>query len=236
MNEAIPVMGSNALVLDTAEERLGKEVTAVENRSMGMVIANQDDYVKAGEYVKTIKLMQKKVTEYWEPLRQSTKAAYDDVIAKKKQMLEPLMESEKTIKARMSDYVVAEDRRRKAREEEMRRAAAIEAEKKLAEAAACEAAGDTFGAEFAMTEAEVMEDVAANGTVNTAPVKAKGVSTSKAWRIKSIDEDKVPIDVAGYVIRPVDEKAIMGLIKATKGKVKIPGIVYEEIVNISVRA
>ena len=34
----------------------------------------------------------------------------------------------------------------------------------------------------------------------------------------------------------VDEKAIMGLIKATKGKVKIPGIVYEEIVNISVRA
>lgn len=87
-----------------------------------------------------------------------------------------------------------------------------------------------------MAEAEVLDDVAKSGKVGAAVPKAAGISTSKAWKITSIDIAQVPVEIAGAIIRPVDEKAVMALIKATKGSIKIPGIIYEETTNISVRA
>ena len=49
-----------------------------------------------------------------------------------------------------------------------------------------------------------------------------------------MDHDTVPISVSGVVIRPVDEKAIMKLIKASNGTIQIPGIKYRETVRMSV--
>lgn len=236
MNEAIATAGSSALVLDTAEEALGREVSTVEANALRVVIGNDADYANAGDITKAVKQMQKKVTEYWEPLRVSAKKTYDDVLARKKEMLSPLESAEKILKGKMSAYVTEQERKRREREEAMRKLAQQEVNRKLAEAAEAEAAGDTLGMEFAMAEAEVMDDVAKSGKVTGAAPKATGVSTSKAWKITSIDISQVPVEIAGAIIRPVDEKAVMALIKATKGSIKIPGIVYEETVNISVRA
>lgn len=236
MNEAIATAGSNALALDTAEEALGREVSTVEANALQVVVASDADYANAGEITKSVKQMQKKVTEYWEPLRVSAKKTYDDVLSRKKEMLGPLESAEKILKGKMSSYVAEQERKRREREEAMRKLAQQEVERKLEEAAHAEAAGDALGAESAMTEAEVMDDVANSGKVTGAAPKATGVSTSKAWKIKSIDSSQVPVEIAGAIIRPVDEKAVMALIKATKGSIKIPGIVYEETVSISVRA
>ena len=63
----------------------------------------------------------------------------------------------------------------------------------------------------------------------------KGVSTTKTWKITKVDSAAVPTHVQGVEIRPVDEKAVLRLIKATKGAIKIPGITYEEDVTVSVR-
>ena len=49
-----------------------------------------------------------------------------------------------------------------------------------------------------------------------------------------IDSAKVPIYFSGAEIRPVDEKAIMKLIKESKGTIQIPGVKYEETASISV--
>ena len=81
-----------------------------------------------------------------------------------------------------------------------------------------------------------MDDISKSGRVSGVAPKAAGVSTSRAWKITNIDSSKVPVEIAGAIIRPVDEKAVMALIKATKGSIKIPGIEYEETVNISIRA
>lgn len=48
--------------------------------------------------------MQKKVKKYWEPLRVSAKSTYDDVLARKKEMLDPLEAAEKILKGKMGDY------------------------------------------------------------------------------------------------------------------------------------
>ena len=86
----------------------------------------------------------------------------------------------------------------------------------------------------AMEEAEIIDS--ATVAVPTSPAKkVRGVSSSRDWELVSIDEAKVPVDVAGTVIRPVDSGAIMRLVRASKGTIKIPGVTYKETVRMSVR-
>lgn len=236
MNDANATIGSNALVLDTPEQKLGKETSLVEIKARDMVVTNEEEYAAAGEFLKLLKQQQKKVTEFFEPMRVSAKATYDEILDRKKQMLDPLQTAEKALKAKVGDYVTAIEKARKEREEALRKQAQEEMERKLAEAAAAEAAGDSVGAEFAMAEAEVMDQVAKTGAVRGQTQTVKGVSTRKAWKITHIDLDKVPDTVMGAVIRPVDEAAVMKLINATKGAIQIPGVTFEETASVSVRA
>lgn len=244
MNEAV-TNGSNALVLGAEVEASGRQVTVeaqlsqqtslIEQKALGLVIKTDQDCVEAGEITKLIKRQQKQVRDFFEPLRIATKDAYDKVLARKKEMLAPLESAEKILKASMSRYVDEKERQRREQENAMRLLAEQEVTRKLEEAAVCEANGDELGAECAMTEAEVMDCVAVGGGIHTQVPKTKGVSVSRDWKIVSIDDEKVPVSINGAVIRPVDEKAILRLIKATKGKIQIPGVKYKETSKISVR-
>lgn len=236
MNEAIATAGSSALVLDTAERTLGSEVSLVERNATGVLIHDDESYAKAAEITKTIKQMQKKVKDYWEPLRVSAKKTYDDVLSKKKRMMDPLEQAEKILKKKMGTYTAAKERERQKREEAARKAAQAETDRKLAEAAEAERNGDLIGAEMAMAEAEIMDDAAVSISVASKAPKVDGVSTTKNWEIKSIDLSKVPVEFAGVLLRPVDEKAALKLIRASKGAIKIPGIEYEETYSVSIRA
>lgn len=236
MNEAIATNGSNALVLDTAERSLGKEVSLVERQAMSVTIVTDEDYTAAAEITKTVKQTQKKVKDYWEPLRASTYKAYQDVMGKKKQMTDPLDKAEKILKGKMADFVAQKERERREREEAARRAAQAEMDRKFAEAVAHEKNGDFIGAEMAMAEAEIMDDAASSIVVAGKTPKVDGVSTAKAWKISKVDPSKVPVEIAGVMIRPVDEKAVMDLIRTTNGQIKIPGIEFEQTVSVRIRA
>lgn len=237
MNEAA-VIGNNALVLDTKEEenKLGRQVSLIEQKAESVVVDSDDGFAYAGELTKQVKQMQSKVTDYWEPMRKSTYDAYKSVTDHKKEMLDPLASAEKILKKKMGAYTMQKERERREREEELRRQAEAEMNRKLEEAAKAESEGDAFGAEMAMTEAEVMENVATTAVIKPSAPVMKGVSTSKTWKITKVDPATVPTHVQGVEIRPVDEKAVLRLIKATKGAIKIPGITFEEDVTISVRS
>ena len=96
MNDA-KTIGSNALVLDTAEEnvtvmnaeesKLGKEVSLIEQRAEAVVVASGADFEDAGLFLKQIKQAQKQVKGYWEPLRVSAKKSYDEVLNHRKERL-----------------------------------------------------------------------------------------------------------------------------------------------------
>ena len=235
MNEAA-VIGNNALVLDTKEEenKLGRQVSLIEQKAESVVVDSDDGFAYAGELTKQVKQMQAKVTDYWEPMRKTTYEAYKSVTDHKKEMLDPLASAEKILKKKMGAYTLKEKERRE-REEELRRQAEAEMNRKLEEAAKAESEGDALGAEMAMTEAEVMENVATTAVIKPEAPTMKGVSTTKTWKITKVDPTTVPTHVQGVEIRPVDEKAVLRLIKAAKGTIKIPGIAYEEDVAVSVR-
>ena len=236
MSEKIVVLGNTALKVEESEGDLKREVTLAEQQAQGVTVTSDEEYASAGEFTKSVKKMQKKVKEYWEPLRVNAKATYDDILARKKQMLDPLESAEKILKSKMGAYSMEKEKKRKAQEEAMRKLAEQEMARKLEEAAKAEAAGDSLGAEYAMAEAEVMEDVSISGGIRSQAPKADGISQSKTWKITSIDSSLVPVTFSGVEIRPVDEKAVMRLIEESKGTISIPGVQYEETVSISIRA
>ena len=243
MNEAKTV-GSSALVLDTVdpeelarppeEAKLDREVSLIEQRASSVVIASDDDFAAAGEMTRQVKEMQKQVTEYWEPMRKSTYAAYTAVNQHKKDMLDPLAKAEKILKLKMGDY--SNELEPIPTKLVVPRGGPARAvlPRKMAEAAEAEANGDSLGAEMAMAEAEVAEGIAVGGITARAP-KVKGVTQTKTWKITGIDPEKVPVNFAGMELRPVDEKLVLQLIKTSKGKIVIPGVTYEEDLVIGIR-
>ena len=226
----------NAIVQAEDESSMVDQSSMLSKVVSELVVNDEISYKTAAEYTKQVKAMNKKITDYFEPLRKSTYDAYQNVMAKKKEMLSPLETAEKALKKKMGDFAMEQERIRREKEEALRRAAREEAERKLAEAAAAEASGDAIASEVAMMEAEAIESAASDVSVAVERPKADGASLSKVWKITSIDNRLVPIDIMGIMLRPVDEKAIMSLIKMSKGTVQIPGVTYEETVNVRVRA
>lgn len=220
---------------EQAEKQMTTVVTGLEAAANNLVIDSDERYNQAAAFLQRIKTQQKTVTDFFEPLRKATKAAYDSVLSRKKDMTTPLDKAEKVIKGKMGEYQRKAEQARREQEEKLRRAAEAEREKAFTAAVTAEAQGDMLGAEMALAEAEVMDDAAAVATVHLAAPKAKGISSRKGWEITGIDPDKVPVSLNGMVIRPVDEKAVMALIKASKGTIQIPGITYRETAIISAK-
>ena len=217
------------------EKEIQNEVNRVEIQVKDMVISSEEEYEKAAEIGRQIKEKAKTVTDFFKPMKDSAYQAHKAVCDREKTMLKPLQEAEKILKKIMSEYYQEQERKRLELEENMRREAEAERERKLNEAAELEKDGKTEEEEVALMEAQIVESVAAGATVVMPTIKTKGVSNRKDWKIESIDHGKVPVTFSGIVIRPVDEKAVMRLIKASKGSIQIPGIRYSETINVSIR-
>lgn len=217
------------------EQALTQQVTDIEFQAESFVIQTDDDYAAAGEFGKLLKEKAAVVTGFFKPMKDSAYQAHRAVCDREKAMLAPLKKAETTIKKTMGEYLMEQERKRREAEEAARRAAEEERERKLQEAAALEAAGDKDGAEAAITEAVVMDEAAGYTVPATSKPKVSGVSTSKDWEIVNIDPKTVPLNFSGVELRPVDQAAVMRLIRASKGKIEIPGVTYREVAKMSFR-
>lgn len=218
------------------EQQLTRDVTDIEFKAESLVIQSDADYATAGEFGKMLKKKASQVTTFFKPMKDSAYQAHKAVCDREKAMLAPLRNAEKTVKQAMSAYVAEQERKRREAEEAARRAAEAERERKIQEASELEAAGDKEGAEAAFEEAAIMDDAASYAVVPAAATpKVAGVSTSKDWEIVQIDPKMVPLAVAGVEIRPVDQAAVMRLIRTSKGRIEIPGITYRQVAKMSFR-
>lgn len=217
------------------EKTLSKQVTEIEFQASAITIASEEDYQNAAGFGRMLKQRTSDVKEFWKPMKDAAHKAHAEICSKEKAMLQPLTNAEKILKNTMGAYVAEQDRKRREAEEIARRAAQEEVDRKMQEAIDLDAAGDAAGAEMAMMEAEVMDDMSESVAVAGAKPKADGASASKDWEIVDIDTNLVPTSVAGVEIRPVDKAAVMRLIRASKGSIKIEGVTYKEVVKIALR-
>jgi hypothetical protein len=220
---------------EQAEQQLTTVVTGLEAAANNMVIDRDDRYNQTAAFLQRIMGQKQTVIEFFKPMKDAAHKAHKQICDREKVMTDPLGKAEKLVKQKMGAYQQEVERKQREREAELRRLAEAERERKFQEAVAAEAQGDAITAEMAMMEAEVMDDAAAVAVAPVAAPKVKGISTRMSWEITGIDPAKVPVEFAGVCIRPVDEKEVLNLIKATKGKIQIPGITYKEKPIISAR-
>lgn len=217
------------------EKSLSKQVTEIEFQAGAITIDSEEDYQNAATFGRLLKQRTAEVKEFWKPMKDAAHKAHAEICSKEKAMLQPLSNAEKILKRTMGTYVAEQERKRREAEEAARRAAQAEVDRKIQEAVDLDAAGDADGAELAMMEAEVMDDMSGSVSVAGTKPKAQGVSTSKDWEITGIDASEVPMNFAGVEIRPVDTAAVMRLIRASKGSIQIPGVTYKEVAKIAFR-
>lgn len=217
------------------EAELTKTVTDVELRAESVAINSKEDYQSAAELGRLIKQRSAEVQAFFAPLKQAAHEAHKRVCDREKQMLTPLVNAEKTIKKTMGAWAMEQERIRREEEERLRKAAQDESERLLNEAIKASESGDTASAEMAMANAEIMESAGKSISLSESKPQAAGVSVATDWEIVSVDSNKVPLSLNGIDLRPVDTKAVIRLIRASKGKIEIPGIAYKSVAKMSFR-
>jgi hypothetical protein len=232
--------GNEAVVAIVPEQQneeiaLSRSVSVIELEAESIVVETDEDYSTAAEFGRRVKQAASDVVEFFRPMKEDAYRAHKTVCDKEKTMLKPLINAEGVLKRTMGGYALRKERERKAAEEEARRRAREEANRKLAEAVAQEEAGNKDAAESAMLDAQMADSMSRNMRVDISKPKAEGVSTTKDWEIVSINALQVPINFSGMELRPVDEKAVIRLIRASKGAIQIPGVTYKEVAKMSIR-
>lgn len=196
-------------------------LTVPEQAKAIAAITNNDDYVKAGNILLTIKEIRKKIEATFKPIKQKFDAAKKEVLDQEKAADKPLIEAEMYIKPLIAGYLAEQERIRKAEEEKLREEARKQEEdRRLQEAVAAEQNGNKEEAE-AIIEAPVQAPPVV--VPKTVP-KVEGISMRENWKFRIVDEKKIPRDFL-----KVDEVKIGQYVRAMKSAGNIPGVeIYNE--------
>lgn len=238
------------------ETILRENALTVREAAAAVVITDKHAYEEAGFLRREIKAAVNKIIDYWKPLKDAAYAQHKALVAREAEMLTPLKEADKAVEGRMLDYYREQERIRieaererqrneaeaRRREEEARRAA--EEAARLAEEAA--RAQDETGeidedTVEILTMAQAQADMAAAAVEDIAPVyipptpKAYGMAVKKVWRARVVDPARVPVEIAGMVIRPIDEKMLNKLAVTSQGKFVCPGVEWYQEEQTAVR-
>jgi len=217
----------------TIEEQLEKSGAAAVQTAKAFKITSQDDYEQGAKYLTGIKTRMKQITEYWKPAKEAADKAHKQLVAKEKQMLEPLKEAEGIIKRTMLNHQQAVERARREAEAEARRRQEEEAQRLLEQAVQAEEKGDDQQAAINMAMAEMVSEMPAAPVIQTPT--AQGTSIRKTWKAKVVDEKLVPAYFNGMELRTINMAVLNSLAKTTKGTMQIPGIQFYEDSSLSVR-
>lgn len=223
----------NELILRDAEKE-ARFLAVVENipATVG-TITSDADYEDVAEVARKLKNVESEVAAYYADAKKKAHEAHKAICDEEASYLKPIKKGIDAIKKAMNDFIQAKEAEKRRQEEELRAAARAEAERLMVEAAEREAKGED--ASELIAEALMTESVGNSLTIEAGQTKVDGIAMRKDWQITSVSNAEVPCEIAGVVIRPVDEAAILKLIRATKGTIRIPGIQYTEVNTIAVR-
>ena len=193
----------------------GECATFVE-RANFFVVNSSVDYERVAGFVKTIKVMRKRIDDTFDPTIKATNTAHKQALAAKKAFSVPLDEAEYIVKVKLVDYRNEQERIRRAEEDRLRAIARKEEEdRRVAHAARLESEG---AVEQAKAVLETPGPVTPIVVARTTP-KVKGISTRKAWKWRVVDEAQIP---RAYML--IDEKKLNDHARSMGSAASVPGI------------
>ena len=217
------------------DKELQSRALAVQTSGNELVVRTQEDYDRANELCRQIKLLQKDVESSFDPICKKAHAAWKEAVAQKDRRLNPLKAIEQIIKDKMLIWYKAEEAKRK--EQERKLAEKAEKKRKEAEAKAQEArdAGDD-------KKAEKYEDKASGIVAPTLAKTDTGTSVvSKRWSARVFDKKallRAVLDgkVTEEAVEP-NMSVLNALVRASKEATNIPGVqaIGEETIGVKTK-
>jgi hypothetical protein len=198
-----------------AQEAL--KALTVSQQADALTISDKPTYERGRELLLTVKDLRKQIADTFKPIIEKAFAAHREAIAQQKKVENPLIRAEELIKARISTFLIEEERLRKLKEARLRKIAEAEAEeRRLADALAAEAEGDTEEAQAILDEepAFIPPPIVAR-TVET----GGGIAMKTNWKFRINDASKIPREF----LAP-DLVKIGGYVRSMKEAAKIPGV------------
>lgn len=218
--------------------QLQKEVNPILVQANEIQIHNATTYQNAADFLKSLKSSQKKVLDFFSPMKKKAHETWKAICLREKQIIEPIQKCETTIKQKMVHYQAAEEQRRQAEEQRLQAEAEARAEKerqrKLKEA---EKLKTPELKDQRITEAESIE--APVITVQPETPKVSGISTRRTWKAKITDKKaflKAAIkdsNLLGFIT--IEQTKLDKIAQATQGELNYPGIEFYEHTSIASR-
>lgn len=212
---------ANVIPINPEAELEQKSLTLYE-QATALVIVDQPSYIAAGEVGKALKSLEKEITDYFEPMRISAKAAYDAVLKKKNEELAPVTEAMGIVRKTMNTYAQEQERIRQEAERKARiaaeEAAKKERERLETQALAAMEKGKDERAESLLEKAEMVYAA----PVTVAPVIDKTVKTASG-NITQAKELKVAVTNPVLFLKTLCEQnpgAVAAIVKIGDGPLK----------------
>ena len=205
---------------------LRQEALTLSEQALVMQVIDQPSYDQAAEFIKSIKVMRKKVANFMDPLIGSIRESLNKARDKKKEVEEPLISAETVLKERSLAYrAIVKGREREAQAKADAEFAKREEERKLREAIEAEEAG---------AKPKAVERILTRPTTTPAPLvtptlqKASGISVREVWSaevtslmqlVQAVALGKAPILALAANMTFLNSQA-----RSLKGTMDIPGV------------
>jgi hypothetical protein len=203
-----------------------------QGQSAALVIGSAADYAEHAERLKAIKSFQKRVGEFFEPLKRKASEAHKALCEAERKALQPASDDEAAIKRALVAFDQEQERLRRIEENRLREEARLKEERRrLDEAAALEREGVLTGNQELIDEADALILAPVEAPVvhlERATPKVAGIVTREVWKCEVVDLLKLVKAVAEHpqhlnLLMP-NNTAIQQMAKALKGAMAIPGI------------
>ncbi len=196
-------------------------------------VATQDQYLAAGERLKGIKSLLKKVGDTFDPIISKAHAAHKEAVQQKKTHETPLIQAEGIYKLAMLQYTSNQERIQREQQAKLDEQARKEREKleeqarkaaekgKVERAAELQSRAETVAAPVVSVSTPTVSGISTRETY-------KAVVTDKMALIRAVAEGKVPDAVLNY-----DQAVMNSQARSLKTALNYPGVKVEIVKTLS---
>lgn len=202
------------------EQEFTAAAQAAINTAHSLEIRGENDLHIAAQLMNGFKTAKQSIADFFKPMKDAAHKAHKEVCDREKTMLTPYDTADRTIKTKVTAYNAEQRRLAELEAARLRAAQEEESRRLMDEAVKAESGGNGAVAESLLKQAAITE------TIQT-PIqqtKVHGISYRQSYSVVVEDLAKVPCEINGVVIRPVDEPAVKKLAQLSKGAISIPGI------------
>lgn len=234
----------NEVLTEYGQKEIAKQSLNIFEQAKNLMVVDEAGYCLGVEIIKSLKSMQKKIEDYFEPIKSGAYKTWKEICAKEKEQLEPLEKAEDYLRDEINGYLNTLEKARKAEQEKAEREAREKAEKerqKLLEKAVqakteekqeslLEKAENVY-AEPVHVKPYIDKTIKTGDTTVTRKTDIKITITDPYLFIKAIAEKKAPVTVVEF--RPNALKQWVKSMGIKQGD--LPGILIEEISGVNIR-